>query len=56
MVDGGTGQDDIETGVGADQINVADGERDVVHCGLSTDTVEADVLDEVEGCEMVNIQ
>jgi Ca2+-binding RTX toxin-like protein len=56
---GGSGRDRIAAGAGNDHVHTADGQRDVVTCGRGNDTVEADKLDKLSGCEhvtRVNIQ
>jgi hypothetical protein len=50
---GGPGIDHISTRAGNDTIDVADGRRDVVRCGAGKDTVKADTLDLLTGCERV---
>jgi hypothetical protein len=53
LLDGGPGRDDIGAGEGSDRILVRDGERDTVRCGGGFDSVRADGLDRVSGCERV---
>jgi Ca2+-binding RTX toxin-like protein len=52
-VTGGPGQDVIATRAGNDTIDAVDGERDVVNCGAGRDTVKADPIDVLRGCEHV---
>lgn len=55
VISGGSGQDTISGGAGKDRINAADGERDVVNCGPGKDSVKADKVDRLRGCERVRI-
>ena len=48
---GGAGRDTIRGGRGGDRVFVRDGVRDVVRCGGGWDTVEADPVDQLHGCE-----
>lgn len=52
---GGPGTDDIEGLAGDDWIRVRDGRADLVDCGAGNDTVEADPLDDLRGCEVVQL-
>jgi hypothetical protein len=49
------GADLVRTGEGNDQITSNDGYADRINCGVGTDTVRADQLDELVGCEAVTI-
>ena len=51
---GGPGPDDIGAGEGNDRILVRDGSRDVVRCAGGRDTVKADGLDLLQGCEQIS--
>lgn len=53
VLDGGPGLDDVGAGQGNDRILVRDGQRDTVRCGGGRDSVKADGLDRVLGCEQV---
>jgi len=46
-----TGRNRIEAGGGRDNIDVANGKRDVVDCGPGRDTVNADKIDRLKNCE-----
>lgn len=48
---GGPGRDRISGGAGADTIRTADGSPDGVDCGPGRDSVVADRLDRLRGCE-----
>jgi RTX calcium-binding nonapeptide repeat (4 copies)/WD40-like Beta Propeller Repeat len=50
---GGAGRDAIFGGSGNDTIRADDGELDNIDCGPGKDTVVADKLDKVKGCEKV---
>jgi len=50
---GGSGSDTLDGGSGGDRIYSADGSRDTVRCGTGFDSVIADRLDRVSGCERV---
>ena len=50
---GGPGRDSIATGAGNDRIEAADGRRDRVRCGPGNDSVTADRIDLLSGCENV---
>jgi hypothetical protein len=52
-VSGGPGADSIAAGAGDDRIEAADGRRDRVRCGPGNDSVVADRIDLVKGCETV---
>ena len=54
QITGGPGKHKLDVGPGADAINVADGERDIVKCGAGRDTVTADRVDKLVGCEIVD--
>jgi Ca2+-binding RTX toxin-like protein len=49
----GTGRDVVSGGEGRDRIDARDGQRDAIDCGPSLDTVFADELDRLVGCERV---
>ena len=51
---GGFGADSIDSGAGADTIRVKDKMRDRVQCGMGRDTVYADPVDLLLGCEDVH--
>jgi uncharacterized repeat protein (TIGR01451 family) len=51
---GGLGNDTIDAGKGNDTIRARDKTRDVVRCGLGTDTVTADRVDVLTNCEKVS--
>jgi hypothetical protein len=48
------GADQLFGETGDDQINARDGAADTIDCGDGNDTVQADALDTVIGCETVN--
>ncbi len=50
---GGPGRDLLTGGSGRDTIQARDGERDTVDCGPGRDTVTADAVDALTGCEVV---
>lgn len=54
-VTGGAGSDDLRGGDDNDTINARDGMADQVDCGAGTDTVVADVVDTLTGCESVDV-
>jgi hypothetical protein len=49
----GAGRDTVFGGVGNDTIQAVDKTRDVIDCGAGTDTVVADKIDVLKGCETV---
>jgi hypothetical protein len=49
----GAGRDTVFGGAGNDTIQAVDKTRDVIDCGAGTDTVVADKLDVLKGCETV---
>ena len=49
----GAGRDSVFGGSGNDTIQARDGERDTIDCGSGKDTVVADKVDIVKGCEKV---
>ena len=55
QVTGGPGSDSIGGGPGNDVINAQDGEVDTVDCGPGVDTVAADAVDVLTGCESVQV-
>jgi Ca2+-binding RTX toxin-like protein len=48
---GGTGRDTLDGGPGNDQLRALDGEVDVLHGGLGTDTAQRDAADKADGVE-----
>jgi hypothetical protein len=52
-VSGGPGRDSLATGAGDDRIEVADGRTDRVRCGPGIDSVTADRIDVLSGCEKI---
>ena len=50
---GGAGRDTIQGGLGRDRIFTVDRARDVVVCGRGRDTVRADRVDRLLGCELI---
>jgi hypothetical protein len=50
---GGPGRDTMQGGPGRDRIFAVDRARDVVVCGRGRDTVRADRVDKILGCELV---
>jgi Ca2+-binding RTX toxin-like protein len=48
---GGAGLDSLRGGPGNDTIRARDGKRDTIDCGSGKDTVVADRIDSVRGCE-----
>jgi RTX calcium-binding nonapeptide repeat (4 copies)/Divergent InlB B-repeat domain len=50
---GGAGRDTMQGGPGRDRIFAVDRARDVVVCGRGRDTVRADRVDRILGCELV---
>jgi Putative metal-binding motif len=53
-LDGGTGSDILRGGAGADRLVVRDGAQDGASCGAGADSVVADTIDSVSGCEAVD--
>ena len=51
-VTGGGGADAIDTGLGDDFVRSRDGKRDHVRCGDGQDSVDADPIDLLRGCEI----
>jgi hypothetical protein len=54
-IDPGAGSDDVRAGAGDDTISARDGVVDIVDCGDGTDTVTADRVDVLSGCESVSL-
>lgn len=54
-LDGGAGRDVLDAGAGNDTVNARDGEADTIACGEGSDTVVADAVDTVLGCESVQL-
>jgi hypothetical protein len=52
-ISGGSGKNKVSGGSGNDRINVANGKKDRVNCGKGRDTVRADRVDVLTGCELV---
>ena len=52
-VSGGPDADGIATGGGDDTVDARDNVRDRVYCGSGSDTVYADPIDILRGCEKV---
>jgi Ca2+-binding RTX toxin-like protein len=52
---GGPGRNHIDAGAGNDSIDARNGRRDRVICGTGRDTVRADSVDALNGCERVTI-
>jgi dipeptidyl aminopeptidase/acylaminoacyl peptidase len=52
-ISAGSGRNVVSAGSGNDKINVANGKRDRVNCGKGVDTVRADRIDKLTGCERV---
>lgn len=52
-ISGGRGKDLIRAGKGADEIGAVDGTKDRISCGGGRDTVAADRVDKLRGCERV---
>jgi Ca2+-binding RTX toxin-like protein len=50
---GGAGRDTMRGGPGRDRIFAVDRTRDVILCGGGRDTVRADRVDRILGCESV---
>jgi hypothetical protein len=50
---GGAGRDTVQGGLGRDRIFAVDRTRDVIACGGGRDTVRADRVDKILGCELV---
>ena len=48
--------DSIDTGPGDDVVQSRDGRRDRVRCGDGRDTIDADPLDLLSGCEIAATQ
>jgi uncharacterized repeat protein (TIGR01451 family) len=48
---GGGGRDSFSAGPGKDRVNSADGIKETVNCGTGADTVTADSIDKLIGCE-----
>lgn len=55
VVDGGGGPDVVELGEGDDTARTRDGLVDLVRCGPGADSVVADAMDELVGCETVSV-
>jgi RTX calcium-binding nonapeptide repeat (4 copies) len=53
LISGGRGKDLIRAGNGADEIGTVDGTKDRVSCGNGRDSVKADRVDKLHGCEHV---
>lgn len=53
MISGGPGKDVIRAGKGGDEIDATDGTKDRVSCGKGRDSVKADRVDRLHGCEHV---
>jgi Putative metal-binding motif len=53
-LDGGAGADVLRGGAGADRLEVRDGVADGAACGAGADTVVADTIDSISGCESVD--
>jgi hypothetical protein len=51
QIGGGPGVDRFKGGAGKDAINAADGRRESVNCGPGRDSVTADRIDKLAGCE-----
>jgi hypothetical protein len=49
----GLGLDRVYGGIGRDVVYAVDGRRDVVGCGEGIDTVHADRMDAISGCERI---
>ena len=49
---GGAGRDVLDGLAGNDQLRALDGEADVLHGGLGTDTAQRDAADKVDGVEL----
>jgi hypothetical protein len=49
---GGSGNNKLVGGAGNDTINARNGKKDTVQCGKGRDTVKADRLDKLSGCEV----
>lgn len=54
-VTGGSGKDNVDAGAGDDTLNLVDAEADTANCGDGNDTVNADPIDVLTGCEKVNV-
>ena len=54
-IDSGPGADIVNAGNGNDTVGVRDGSQDLVDCGGGTDTVTADAVDVLTGCESVSL-
>jgi Ca2+-binding RTX toxin-like protein len=48
---GGAGKDVLDGGAGNDQLRALDGEADVLHGGLGTDSASKDAIDKADGVE-----
>jgi hypothetical protein len=48
---GGAGRDVLDGGAGNDVLRALDGEADVLHGGLGTDSAEKDAIDKADGVE-----
>jgi uncharacterized repeat protein (TIGR01451 family) len=53
---GGTGRDKISAGPGRDKVSSADGSKDNVNCGPGADSVTADTIDRLVGCEIKHLR
>lgn len=51
----GAGADTVDAGAGHDTIDARDGEADRIDCGVGTDSVTADSIDTLIGCENVSL-
>ena len=56
QLDGGAGADVLRGGAGADTLAARDGAADGAACGAGADTVVADTIDSVSGCEAVDVE
>jgi Tol biopolymer transport system component len=53
MISGGGGRNKVSAGSGNDRINVVNHKKDIVNCGKGRDSVRADRIDRLRGCERV---
>jgi hypothetical protein len=53
---GGSGRDTFSAGTGRDRVSSADGVKETVNCGPGVDSVTADSIDRLIGCEVKHLR